>query len=112
MALAGEKDFLPLIDLRPVEAGHYPEVSVKHLYDEFSVRPEIQKYMAPKLNKGRTLDKEYFFNIVNSHYSKELQSILKHASVQRNTEQEVQEKRESILMSEKMAELMFAQPFM
>jgi len=86
MVLAGEKDFMPLSDLRAVEVGHYPEVSVKHMYDEFSVRTEISKYMPPKLNKGRTLDKEYFFNIVHSHYGKELQSIIKHASIQRNTE--------------------------
>ena len=68
MILSGEKEFLPLVDLKPVAAGHYPEVSVKHLYDEFSVREEINKYMPPKLNKGRTLDKAYFFNIINSHY--------------------------------------------
>ena len=86
MVLAGEKVFIPLSDIRPVEVGHFPEVSVKHMYDEFSVRPDISKYMPPKLNEGRTLDKEYFFNIVNSHYGKELQSILKHASIQRNTE--------------------------
>ena len=110
--LVGDKEFLPLEDLRPVAVGHWPEVSVKHMYDEFSVRPEIQKFMAPKLNKGRTLDKEYFFNIVNSHYATELKSIMQHASIQRNTEQEVEEKRESILMSERMAELMFSQPFM
>ena len=72
MVLAGEKEFLPLADLKPVNAGNYPEVSVKHLFDEFSVRPQIQKYMPPKLNKGRTLWKEYFFNIVNSHYGPEL----------------------------------------
>ena len=99
---------MPLADLRVVDAGHYPEISVLHLYNDFSTRPEIQKFMPPKVNKGRTLWKEYFFNIVNSHYGPELQSMLRHANAVRNSEQEVTEKRESIMMSEKMAALMFS----
>ena len=82
------------------------------MYAEFSVRPEIAKYMPPKLNKGRTLWKEYFFNIVNSFFPEELESIMLHANRVRNSEKDVEEKRESIIMSQRMAELMFSQPFM
>ena len=103
---------MSLNDLRPVNCGHWPEVSVKGLYKEFAERPEIPPYLPPKLNKGRTLDKTYFFNIVSTFFNEEFKSILDFANKQRNSETEVKEKQESILMSEEMAELMFKHPFL
>ena len=41
--------------------------------------------MPPKVNKGRTLNKEYFFNIVSTFANQELQEILQHANAQRNS---------------------------
>ena len=99
MILTGEKKLLKLTELRPIYCGHWPEVSVKGLYKEFSERQEIQPYLPNKLNKGRTLDKTYFFNIVSTFFSAELKSILEYANAQRNSEKEVEEKRESIIMS-------------
>ena len=70
--MRGEKKFVPLSDLKPVDAGHFPEVSVKGLYDDFASRPEIKKFLPPHVNKGRTMDKKYFFDIVNTFAHQEL----------------------------------------
>ena len=98
--MRGEKKFVPLSELKPVDAGHFPEVSVKGLYEDFANRPEIKKYMPPKVNKGRTLNKEYFFNIVSTFANQELQEILQHANAQRNSIDDQQQRSEAILMSE------------
>ena len=58
---------------------------MKGLYDEFAKRKDCAIYMPPKVHKGRTLDKEYFFNVVNSLYPEEMDLILKHANEQRNS---------------------------
>ena len=72
LILQGDKKLIPLKQLKPVEMGHYPELSVKKLYEEFSKRSDIQIYMPPKVGKGRQLEKRYFFNIANTIYEDEL----------------------------------------
>ena len=64
--LAGTRKLLKLTEVRPVHAGHFPEVSVKNLFEEFSIRPEVNIYLPEKLPKGKQMDKSYFFNIVNT----------------------------------------------
>ena len=111
MILTGEKKLVPLNQLKPADPGHYPEVSVKALYSEYAERPEIKPYMPPKVNKGRTLQKEYFFNIVNTFFHDELKAILEHANSLRNSVDEIEQKQESIVMSQKMSEDMFKFPY-
>ena len=53
MILNGEKKLLAKADVKWVDIGHYPEVSVKALYAEFSTREDIAIYLPPKINKGR-----------------------------------------------------------
>ena len=67
-------------ELKPIEMGHYPELSVVRLYDEFGKRPTVQPYMPPKLCKGKTVDKKYFFNVVNTLHEGELASMLEFAN--------------------------------
>lgn len=78
--LKGEKKLCPLKDLKPVAVGHYPEVSVKALYPRYKDRDEIAAYMPPKVNATRSLDKCYFFNILNTFLHEELQAILTYAN--------------------------------
>ena len=76
MIFNGEKKLLKLSDLKPVEVGNYPELSVKKLYAEFADRPTVKPYMPPKVIKGRQIDKRYFFNIVHTMHSDELSSMM------------------------------------
>ena len=70
--LSGEKRLMKLDDVKQVNVGNYNEISVKHLYKDFSTRPEMKLYLPDKLSKGRQMDKEYFFNIANTLYTEEL----------------------------------------
>ena len=53
MILSGEKRLMSLNDVKSVSVGHFPEVSVKGLYEEYSKRPEIKLYLPNELPKGR-----------------------------------------------------------
>ena len=66
-------------ELKQVDAGHFPEVSVKGLYTEFSERPDIKPYMPPKINKGRSCEKKYFWNVVNTFFEEEVEAMISHA---------------------------------
>ena len=66
MILSGEKKLLLKADVKWVDVGHYPEISVKSLYAEFAEREEVKPYLPPKINKGRQCDKQYFWNVVST----------------------------------------------
>ena len=66
MVIAGEKHFIDLAHVKSVEVGNYPELAVKHLYDSFASRPQLQPYFPPKVSEGRSLSKGYFFCLLNT----------------------------------------------
>ena len=72
MILTGEKKLLPLAELKPVEVGNFPEVSVNALYKDFAERPTVAPYMPPKITKGKGLDKTFFFNVISTLHEEEL----------------------------------------
>ena len=72
LVLAGDRKFVKLADLKPVCVGHWPEVSVKGLYDEYIKRPQVMMHCPPKNEKKRPLDKTYLFNIINTFHGEEL----------------------------------------
>ena len=111
MVLGGEKKLCPLSELKPVAIGHYPEVSVKTLFPMYCDRAEVRDYLPSKMCKGRSLDKTYFFNILNTFVHDELQAILSHAHSQRNSIADQQQRSEAIMLSEKMAEDLFKYPW-
>ena len=83
--LNGEKELVPLAVQKPVVVGHFQEVSVKSLWPQYKDRPEVKRFFPPKMTKGRSLDRSYFFNVMNTFLGDELQSILQHAHSQRNS---------------------------
>ena len=111
LILSGEKRLLKKSEIKPVDMGHYPEVSVKALYTDYSERPAIKPYMPPKLHKGRQCDKEYFFTVVNSICEGEITAIIHHANHQRNNVDEGELQKESITMTQEWQELMSQFPW-
>ena len=85
---------MPMKQVNPINPGHFQEVTVKALYEEFANRPEIKPYMPIKVTKGRPLQRQYFFDMVNTFYPKELGSILANANKMRNNVAEQQEQQE------------------
>jgi len=79
--LNGSKKLLKLTQIKPVNVGNFPEVSVKHLFEEFSGRPEIAVYMPPVTSKKmKQLDRKYFFTVVNTFFPEEMSDIIQHAN--------------------------------
>ena len=109
--LKGEKRFLPQSEVKPCDVGHYPEVSVKALYEEFAKRKEVEPYMPPKIHKGRTLSKKYFWDVVGSIYPDEIGAIILHANEQRNSVQSALNKESPIIVSSEMEQLLFKYPW-
>ena len=99
LILTGEKKLLPRSQVKQVDIGHYPEVSVKALYEDYASRAQIKPYMPPKIHKGRQCDKEYFWNVVNSLFEDEVSAILDHANRLRNGTDEGDLIKESISMT-------------
>ena len=77
--LSGEKRLLQKATVKYVNVGFFPEISVKHMYNDFAERPGIKPYMPPKVNLGRSCDKEYFWNVVNTLCEEEVEAIVDHA---------------------------------
>ena len=71
LVLSGDKLLCPLAELKPVTVPSYPEISVKTLYHQYKERKEVMMYWPPKLCEGRTLDRQYFFNILNTFLGEE-----------------------------------------
>ena len=109
--LKGEKRFLPQSEVKPCDVGHYPEVSVKALYEQFAKRKEIEPYMPPKVHKGRTLNKKYFWDVIGSIFQDKIASIVLHANEQRNSVQSSLSKESPIIVSDQMAQLLVKYPW-
>ena len=77
---AGRKKLLRNEEVRRITWPNWAEVSVKALYDEFSARADTGIYFPSQIAEGRQLDKEYFFNVLNSVCPAESEQILAHAS--------------------------------
>ena len=61
--LNGSKKLLKLTQIKPVNVGNFPEVSVKHLFEEFSSRPEIAVYMPPRdIQEDEAVRQEVFLH--------------------------------------------------
>ena len=98
-------------DIKPVDVGNFPELSIKAMYEDFSEREEVKPYMPPKINQGRQVEKEYFWNIVNTLFEDEVDAMVLHAHNQRKSIGEGVLEKELISMSHEMAELMSKFPW-
>ena len=106
LVLAGEKRFLKKSQVIEVDPGSWPECGVKHIYEEVSKRSEMKPFMPPKIHKGRTLLKQYFYNVYHSIFPQEVESILRHANEQRNAIDSEARKKDRILVSKENADLL------
>ena len=81
------------------------------MYDDFGKREAIKAYLPPKINKGRQLDKEYFWNIVNTLYEEVVEAVVQNAHKLRKAVDSEDMEQEAITMSHEMADLMSKNPW-
>ena len=78
--MCGEKKLLTMAELKPIAVPPHPELAVCTLYEEYANRAALAALMPPKIAKGRQLDKQYFWNCVNTMYPGEVQAMVEHAN--------------------------------
>ena len=109
--LAGKHSFLLNKDIKVCKITQYSEISVKLIYERALKHPNLAKYMPPALPKGRTIDKEYFYNVFNTLYPEEVSALLKHANEKRYTVENDTVKENSILLTDDWANQLEEMPF-
>ena len=62
----------------------FDELSVKRLYPEVKKIPEVNIYLPERTRKGLTLDRTYFFNVLNTVVPGYVEKLTQHANKLRN----------------------------
>ena len=83
--LAGEKRLLKIADVKYVTVPRFDELSVINLHPKFKEDPKFNVYMPDQMTKGKSIDREYFFNVLNTVHPEYLSKIMAHANEQRMT---------------------------
>jgi hypothetical protein len=78
--LTEEKRLLKVGCVRRVNMPRYDELSVKNLFPKFANDPEFMSLMPDRLPKGKTVDREYFFNCLNTVRPDYVKDMVDHAN--------------------------------
>ena len=65
---AGRKELLSNAEVKHINVPHYPELSVRDIYDAYKDDAKLKLYLPAKFAKGRQIDRTYFLNILNTLY--------------------------------------------
>ena len=77
--MEGKKFLLLNTSVKKVKWPRYDEISCKNLWSEYSGREDAMKLFPDHIPKGRQINREYFFNILNTIYNEEMTAIREHA---------------------------------
>ena len=58
----------------------FDELSVINLHPKFKDDPKVNVYMPDEMPKGKTIDREYFFNVLNTVYEDRITAMIAHAN--------------------------------
>jgi hypothetical protein len=78
--LAGEKQLLKIADVKFVQIPRFDELSVTNLLPRFAADPKVMQYMPDKTAKGKGIDREYFFNVLNTVHPERMAKMIEHAN--------------------------------
>ena len=112
LVLSGEKDLLKMTELRPINAPHYDEISVKNILPRVAKDEAIMRYLPTNLPNGRVIDRTYFFNVLNTVQPKYMSGIIEHANRMRNTAADSNARAEQIVVTPEWLEQLEKVPFM
>ena len=90
----------------------YDELSVIKIWPMVQADPEIMKFFPDRLPKGRVPDRNYFFNIVNTHQPKYISELIRNANTQRHSAVNEDKAKETIEVTEDWWEALNSMPFL
>ena len=78
--LSGEKSLLKIADVKFVQIPRFDELSVKNLFPRFKDDVEVMKYLPSTVPKGKTIDRDYFHNVLNTIHEDRVAAMIAHAN--------------------------------
>ena len=70
-------------DIKTISVPKYDELSVVNLLPRVKDNVEVMKFFPDRLPKGKSISREYFFNVLNTTYPEYLRKMIEHANNQR-----------------------------
>lgn len=83
--LNDEKKLLRLDEVKRINVPFFDELSVKNIYPQVKDDPDIASHFCKETESGRLPEREYFFNVVNTHQPEYMKLLVDHALKQRNS---------------------------
>jgi len=80
MVITGDKCLLEMNKVKFVNVPRYDELGVKNVMPLMKDDKDFLKYFPDQLPKGRTMDRIYFWNILNTLRHDYAQNLIKHAN--------------------------------
>ncbi len=85
---------------------------MKILYPQAIEDQLLRKYFPENCDKSKPLDRQYFFNVLNTVYPEYVASVISHASKQRNEPGQDEEKKNYILIADEWYNKLMQHPFL
>ena len=82
--LVKDKKLMKMQDVSVINVPLYDELSVIKIWPQVRHDAQLMQYFPTKLPKGRVPDREYFYNLVNTHHPEFVQQLIAHANEQCN----------------------------
>ena len=110
--LAGEKKLFKTDQVKIINIPHYDELSCSGVSKLVRSDPVVQKYFKDEwVEEKQHVNREFFFNVINTLYPDYLPNLIKHASKQRFSAHEKPEAEETILCTEDWAKELAEHPY-
>ena len=109
--LSDEKELMEVDAVKKVNMPRYDELSVKSFWPLIQGNQRAMRFFPDSLPKGRQPDHEYFWNVYNTLEEPYVRQLIAHANEQRNSAQAEGMEKETIVISEVMANKLNQFPF-
>ena len=84
---------------------------MKALYPQAIADEKVKRFLPDSTQKSKPLDRQFFFNILNSVYPKFVKELVEHASKQRHQPEQDETKKDYILISDDWYKKFMQHPF-
>ena len=108
---SGRKELLSIAEVKHINIPHYPELSVRDMYEAYKDDPKLKLYLPAKFAKGRQIDRSYFLNVLNTLYPAQVAKMIENARNQRYSAANEEVKNETIEITEEWREKLMSIPF-
>ena len=76
--MKGEKKLFPIGDVRFINVPKYPELAVRKMMDLIRDDEMLVEYFPNNIEKKRTIDRDWYFNIINTVHPGFLDQLIRH----------------------------------